>query len=67
MATPKFPDVEVKLTGSDASAISIMMNVKRALRKGGASTAECEEFMSEAMSGDYDNVLVTAMNWVNVL
>jgi hypothetical protein len=67
MATPKFPDVEVVLTGTDGNAIAIISKVKRALRSGGANRDEIAEFMDEATSGGYDNVLVTAMNWVEVL
>ena len=62
----KFPDIEVQLTGTDGNAMSIIAKVRKALRRGGASEEEAKQFCEEAMSGDYDNVLQTAMKWVNV-
>jgi len=64
--TVKFPDVTVKLLGQDGNAMSIMARVNRELHRGGATKEERDEFMNEAMSGDYDNVLQTVMRWVNV-
>lgn len=62
----KFPGVEVELVGHDGNARSIIGRVSRALREGGASTAEIAEFFTEATSGDYDNVIATAARWVEV-
>lgn len=63
---PKF-DVEVQLTGTDGNAFSIIGNVTRALKKAGASAEQVKEFSDQAMSGDYNNVLQTAMRWVRVV
>ena len=57
----KFPNIEVQLTGSDGNAFAIIGKVKRAL----PSDVQAE-FMAEATSGDYNNVLATAMRWVNI-
>jgi len=57
----KFPNIEVQLTGTDGNAFSVIGKVKRAL-----PSDVRDEFMKEAMSGDYNNVLATAMRWVNV-
>ena len=57
----KFPHIEVQLTGSDGNAFAIIGKVKRAL----PSDVQAE-FMAEATSGDYNNVLATAMRWVNI-
>ena len=57
----KFPTIDVQLTGSDGNAFAIIGKVKRAL-----PSDVRDEFMNEAMSGDYNNVLATAMRWVNV-
>jgi hypothetical protein len=62
----KYQTITVKLTGNDGNAFSIMAQVSKALRKAGASSDEVEQYMSESMSGDYDNLLRTAMKWVNV-
>jgi|TARA_Y100000296_G_C5123502_1_gene231634 hypothetical protein len=62
---PKY-DVEVQLTGEDGNAFAILAAVIRGLRKAGASAVEIDDFRKEAMSGDYDALLRTAMRWVNV-
>lgn len=65
MAEIKHPDVAVKLTGGDGNAMVVMGKVSSALRKAGYAD-EVNEFMGEAMSGDYDNLLSTCMRWVDV-
>lgn len=62
----KYPNIEVKLTGTDGNAFAIIGKVKAALRKNAVPREEQEAFMKEAMSGDYNNVLQTAMRWVEV-
>ncbi len=63
---PKYPEIEVELIGQDGNAFAIMGAVQKALRKGGVSKDEIDEYLKESMSGDYDNLLRTAMNWVSV-
>jgi hypothetical protein len=67
MSEPKYPEVEVVLLGEDGNAFAIMGAVNRALRQYGIEPAECEEFIAEAKSADYDHLLVTCMKWVTVL
>jgi hypothetical protein len=62
----KYQTVTVKLVGNDGNAFAIMGAVTKALRKAGATQDEIQEYMTESMSGDYDNLLRTAMKWVNV-
>ena len=62
---PKY-EVEVQLTGNDGNAFSIMASVKNALKKAGASKEEIDQYLSESMAGDYDNLLRVAMDWVEV-
>ena len=62
----KYPGVKVTLTGEDGNAFAIMGAVDKALRKAGVSADERAKYKAESMSGDYDNLLVTAMNWVTV-
>jgi len=62
----KYPEIEVQLTGQDGNAFAIMGAVSTALRKGGVSKEEINEYTSESMSGDYDNLLATAVRWVSV-
>lgn len=62
----KYPEIEVELTGRDGNAFAIMGAVEKALRKGGISQDEISTYLKESMSGDYDNLLRTAMSWVSV-
>ena len=64
--TDKYQTVTVKLTGNDGNAFAIMGAVSKALKKAGATAEEVQEYMNESMSGDYNNLLRTAMRWVNV-
>lgn len=63
--TPRHPEVEVQLTGTDGNAFAVLAAVSSALRRGGYRD-EVDEFMAEAMSGDYDHLLATATRWVTV-
>ena len=60
------PEVVVRLTGSDGNAFAVMGKVTRALTQAGVGKAERDAFLAEAMSGDYDELLATAMRWVTV-
>ncbi len=59
-------NVSVKLTGEDGNAFAILGKVSQALRRAGVSKEDREAFRQEATSGDYDNLLATAMRWVEV-
>jgi len=63
---PKYPDVHVQLTGTDGNAYAIMGAVSSALKRHGVSAEEITKYKEESMSGDYDNLLATAMRWVDV-
>lgn len=63
---PRFPDAEVRLSGTDGNAFAIIGHVKKGLAKAGATTGEMTAFVEEATTGDYDNVLATCARWVNV-
>ena len=62
---PKY-SVSVPLIGQDGNAFAILGSVQRALRKAGASKDEINQYMEEAMSGDYNHLLSTTMEWVDV-
>lgn len=62
----KYPDIEVQLSGTDGNAFSILGKVRTALKKARVPYEKLEEFIKEACSGDYDRVLITCMEWVNV-
>ena len=61
----KYPNIKVKLVGMDGNAFAIMGRVDMALRRGGVSKEEREAYLAESRSGDYDNLLRTAMAWVD--
>jgi hypothetical protein len=59
-------NIDVKLTGTDGNAFSIIARVNKALRDHGLSQEKRDDFLKEAMEGDYNGVLRTCMKWVNV-
>ena len=63
---PKYKNITVQLTGQDGNAFAIMAKVSGALRKESVPESEVEQYLAESMEGDYDNLLRTAMSWVNV-
>ena len=63
--TPKFPDVHVQLSGRDGNAFFIIGRTRTALKDGGATPEQVQEYVDAAESGDYDNVLQTTMKWVS--
>ena len=62
----KYPEIEVQILGQDGNAFAIMGAVSRELRKAGVSKDEISQYTKESMSGDYENLLRTAMRWVSV-
>ena len=62
----KYPNIKVKLIGRDGNAFAILGAVIRELRRNGVSQDEINAFEEEATSGDYDNLLGTCMQWVDV-
>ena len=62
---PKFNTV-VQLSGNDGNAFAIMGAVKSAIKKAGATPEQITEYMTDSMSGDYDNLLRVAGEWVEV-
>ena len=63
---PKYPAVKVQLSGVDNNALAIMGAVSAALRQAGVSDEEITLFLEESTSGDYDDLLATAMKWVDM-
>lgn len=62
----KYPEIEVELIGNDGNAFAIMGAVQKALKKANVPNAEIDEYIKESTSGDYDNLLRVAMDWVSV-
>jgi len=64
---PRYPNVTVQLTGEDGNAYVILGLVNRGLQKAKVPKRDRDLFMQQATSGDYDHLLRTAMEWVNVI
>ena len=62
----KYPEVQVQLTGNDGNAFAILGNCQKAARQAGLTKDQIDEFMNEAMSGDYDHLLQTCMKYFEV-
>lgn len=62
----KYPEIEVQILGRDGNAFAIMGAISTALRKAGVPKEEINQYTSESMSGDYENLLRTAMKWVTI-
>lgn len=64
--TTKYPEIHVKLVGTDSNAFNILGKVRKALKNGGVNMVEIEKFTEEAMGADYEYLLNVVMNWVEV-
>ena len=56
----------VKMIGEDGNAFNILGKVNKALKKAG-KPEDGKRFLEEAMQGDYDHLLRTAMKYVEVV
>jgi len=63
----KYPEIEVKLIGTDGNAFAIIGKVRKALRRAEVDTEKIKEFQDEVTSGDYNKVISTCCKWVNVI
>jgi len=62
---PRYPEVQVQLSGQDGNAFAILGRTAKALRQAGVAQEEIDNFFAEATSGDYDHLLQTTMRWVD--
>ena len=63
---PKYPDITVQLTGKDGNAFNILGICLRAMRRAGLNQKERDAFQAEAISGNYDHLLATYLEWFEV-
>jgi len=54
----------VDLVGEDGNAFMIMGRVRKALKRAGAPRSVIDEYMEKSTSGDYNNLLVTALEYI---
>lgn len=64
--TPRYPEVQVDLHASQ-SAFTIASRVRMALKRGGATKAECDEFFDAAMADHTpETARAVAARWVSI-
>lgn len=61
-----YPTIRVRLSGTDGNAFAIMGRVSAALRKHKIPEERISEFVKECKSGDYEHLLQTCCEWVDV-
>lgn len=62
----KYPHIHVPLIGEDGNAFAIIGRVRRALRTARVSEDRVNEFTKQATGGDYNHLLTTVTEWVNI-
>lgn len=60
-------NLKVKLIGEDGNVFYILGKVLLALKKGGYNKKFQDEFIKEATSGDYNHVIATINDYVEIL
>lgn len=56
----------VKLVGTDGNAFAVLGRCREAGRRAGMAPERLKAFTDEAMSGDYDHLLATCMEYFDV-
>ncbi len=62
----KYPHIKVKLTGINGNAWNLLGVMSKAMKKAKLPNEEISLFTTQAMSGNYDHLLSTCMEWVDV-
>ena len=62
----KYANIEVPLSGQDGNGMFILSRVSMALKIANVPDEEIEAYRTEATSGNYDHLLQTTMETVNV-
>lgn len=62
----RYPLVEVQLVDRDGNASMILARVRQALKRAGAPKSDIDEFTNEATAGDYDHLIQTCIQWVDI-
>lgn len=57
---------KLKLVGQDGNAFNILGLAKRDAKKAGWSKEKLDQFMKEAVSGNYDHLLQTCVKYFDV-
>lgn len=65
MKEPDFTP-EVRLVGEDGNAFAVLGKVAKALRTAGADKEYIDEYLNKATAGDYNHLLGTTMEYVDI-
>lgn len=63
---PIYPEIEVELVGQDGNAFNLLGICKKAMRQAKMPEPVIDSFFEEAMSEDYDHLLMTCQRWFTV-
>lgn len=63
----ELPRLEVDLIGQDGNAFFIIGRCLKIMRQNDYPVDVIKTFEDEAMSGDYDHLLATVMDWFDVM
>ena len=66
MSDPKYPEITVRLVDENGNAFYILGKCLSAMRCANIPKEEQDEFYRQATAGDYNNLLITCMEWFNV-
>ena len=56
----------IKLIGEDGNAFYILGKIKSTLKQAGADKEYIDKYLEEAKAGDYNNLLITTMKYVEI-
>ncbi len=62
---PKYPHVRVDAAKEDGNAFAILNRTETALRMAKIPASERREYLQEALSGDYEQLLSVTKRWVS--
>ena len=63
----KYPNISVDLTTDEGNAFNIMLRVSTALRANEVDDEQIEKYLEQSCAKDYNHLLKTAGEWVNVV
>lgn len=66
MGRPRYPNITVKLSDEDGNAFAILGRVTKAMKRAGLTEDQIKEYKDDATTGDYNHLLVTTINYVEV-
>ena len=66
MANIKYPEITINIIGKDGNAFNILGICVSAMKKHKLPKSEINNFIAEATSDNYDNLLCVVMAWFNV-